>query len=246
MFWVFDLNWSHRPHGFDCVNGYERAFSRIQNGDSVFDSLEPFTLRVESKQSQQLRDKLSLKALNRSSHKAKQPLIGSSSLRTKDGISRSRSHLECNASFPGRNPTIWLASGTIVMLVIAVVLFGLLLLPSLCPLAFPVTVVSLVLLSASFVCSLPSPPGSRQVLLALHCFCCHFHRVTSFSSVLMTVACGMQVDCTFAAIFPFSVLEQSINFDVVAQSMDSDFDVVDNYPETPSDPQLFPYFGHRS
>ena len=101
MFWVFDLNWSHRPHGFDCVNGYER---RIQNGDSVFDSLEPFTLRVESKQSQQLRDKLSLKALNRSSHKAKQPLIGSSSLRTKDGISRSRSHLECNASFPGRNP----------------------------------------------------------------------------------------------------------------------------------------------
>ena len=28
--------------------------------------------------------------------------------------------------------------------------------------------------------------------------------------------------------------------------MDSDFDVVDNYPETPSDPQLFPYFGQRS
>ena len=137
MFWVFDLNWSHRPHGFDCVNGYEQAFSRIQNGDSVFDSLEPFTLRVESKQSQQLRDKLSLKALNRSSHKAKQPLIGSSSLRTKDGISRSRSHLECNASFPGRNPTIWLASGTIVMLVIAVVLFALALLAVVAPLPLP-------------------------------------------------------------------------------------------------------------
>ena len=96
---VFDLSWSHRLLGFDRAKSHERAFSRIQKGDSFWILWSRLHFECNTKQSYGQSHSFSIeKTSNRSSHKAKQPFIGSSSLRTKDDISRSRLHLECNAS----------------------------------------------------------------------------------------------------------------------------------------------------
>ena len=96
---VFDLSWSHRLLGFDRAKSHDLAFSRIQRGDSFWIPWSRLHFECNTKPSYGQSHRFSIeKTSNRSSHKAKRPFIGSSSLRTKDDISRSRLHLECNAS----------------------------------------------------------------------------------------------------------------------------------------------------